>query len=89
MKAWNQLWSTCITALLQVTTLYVKTPHQMHLQSQGLVVCLDYMTRMGKLHAWRKFLAKYGDKYAIDTFFTDYYGYNSTSHLDGFVRRMK
>ena len=42
-----------------------------------------------KLHAWKKFLAKYEDKYAVDTFFNDYYGYNCTSYWDGFVRRMK
>lgn len=42
-----------------------------------------------KLHAWKRFLAKHGNKYAIDSFFTDFYGYNSTSHWDGFVRCMK
>ena len=42
-----------------------------------------------KLHAWKRFLAKNGDKYAIDTFFTDLFGYNSTSNWDGFARCMK
>ena len=42
-----------------------------------------------KLHAWKRFLAKHGDKYAIDTFFTDLFGYNSTTSWDGFARRMK
>ena len=42
-----------------------------------------------KLHDWKGFLATHNDKYAIDAFFTDFYGYNSTSNWDGFARRMK
>ena len=44
---------------------------------------------LAKLHSWKKFLAKHGDKYAIDTFFSDYFGYNTSSNWDGYARRMK
>ena len=51
----------------------------------------DNSVRWGlwKLHAWKKFLGKYGDMYAVDSFFCDYYGYNASSNWDGFARRMK
>ena len=42
-----------------------------------------------KLNIWKCFLAKYGEMYAIDTFFNDLFGYNSSSHWNGFVKRMK
>jgi cephalosporin hydroxylase len=42
-----------------------------------------------KLHIWKRFLAKHGDTYAVDTFFSDYFGYNASSNWDGYVRRMK
>ena len=73
-----------------------------HLTSGDYIVCEDTNANLPsaaeadydkwglpKLHAWKRFLAKHGDKYAIDTFFTDLFGYNSTSNWDGFVRRMK
>ena len=44
---------------------------------------------LAKLHSWKNFLAGHGDKYAIDTFFTDYFGYNTSSNWDGYARRMK
>ena len=42
-----------------------------------------------KLHSWKRFLAKHGDAYAVDSFFTDFFGYNMSSNWDGYVRRMK
>ena len=44
---------------------------------------------LGKLQVWKQFLTKYGDMYAVDSFFSDYYGYNSSSNWNGYVRRMK
>ena len=42
-----------------------------------------------KLNAWKSLLGKYGDMYAVDTFFTDMFGYNSSVNWDSFVKRMK
>ncbi len=42
-----------------------------------------------KLNALKKFLSEYQDHYSVDTFFTDYYGYNGTWNWHGYVRRMK
>ena len=44
---------------------------------------------LDKLHAWKQFLTKYGDMYAVDTFFTDYFGYNASSNWNGYAKRMK
>ena len=46
-------------------------------------------TGFAKLNMWKGFLAKYNELYAIDTFFTDLFGYNTTSHWDGFAKRIK
>ena len=37
----------------------------------------------------RSFLKEYKDWYAVDSFFTDFFGYNATWHWHGFIRRMK
>ena len=42
-----------------------------------------------KLNAWKSLLGKYGDMYAVDTFFTDMFGYNSSVNWESFVKRMK
>ena len=42
-----------------------------------------------KLHAFSKFLSKHGDVYAIDSFFTNFFGYNASSNWNGYARRMK
>ena len=42
-----------------------------------------------KLQIWKQFVAKHGDTYAVDSFFTDLYGYNVGANWDGYVRRMK
>ena len=76
-KAWNQLWSICIITSLQATTLFVKTPSSPDTPVvTGFGGVFEQYERLGpiKLHAWKKFLAKYEDKYAVDTFFNDYYG---------------
>ena len=51
----------------------------------------DTYERVGsvKLDAWKSLLGRYGDMYAVDTFFTDMYGYNSSANWDSFVKRMK
>ena len=40
------------------------------------------------LHSVKEFLAKYDGKVAVDSFFTDFYGYNGTWNWHGFIRRM-
>ena len=42
-----------------------------------------------KLMIWKRFLEKHGDKYAVDSFYSDFFGYNASSNWDGYVRRMK
>ena len=37
----------------------------------------------------RSFLNEYKDWYSVDSFFTDFFGYNATWHWHGFIRRMK
>lgn len=44
---------------------------------------------MLKLNRWREFLEQQGDKYAVDAFFSDFYGYNASSNWNGYVRKMK
>ena len=41
-----------------------------------------------KLDELKKFLTAHREEYAIDTFFTDYFGYNGSSNWHGIVRRM-
>ena len=41
-----------------------------------------------KLEKLKKFLQTYKEHYAVDSFFTDLYGYNGTWHWHGFVKRM-
>ena len=40
------------------------------------------------LELLRKFLKEYGCDYRVDTFYTDLYGYNCTSHWHGFLRKI-
>ena len=42
-----------------------------------------------KLEELKAFLHKYDDLYAVDSFFTDFYGYNCSWMWHGFIRRMK
>lgn len=37
----------------------------------------------------QQFLMRFKDCYAIDSFYTDFFGYNATSNWNGFIRRMK
>ena len=54
-----------------------------------LTSCDDSAVGLEKLHIWKQFLTKYGDMYAVDSFFSDYFGYNASSNWNGYVRRMK
>ena len=40
------------------------------------------------LELLRKFLMEHGRDYLVDTFYTDLYGYNCTSHWHGFLCKM-
>ena len=42
-----------------------------------------------KLEKLKAFLRKYDDFYAVDSFLTDFYGYNCSWMWHGFIRRMK
>ena len=42
-----------------------------------------------KLDEFKDFFRKHDDYYAVDSFFTDFYGYNGSWMWHGFVRRMK
>lgn len=42
-----------------------------------------------KLSALRNFLTEYEEWYAVDSFYTDFFGYNGTWNWHGFIRRMK
>ena len=42
-----------------------------------------------KLEELKAFLRKFNDFYAVDSFFTDFYGYNCSWMWHGFIRRMK
>ena len=41
-----------------------------------------------KLHSWKQFLNKH-NTYAVDSFYSDCFGYNASSNWNGYVRRMK
>ena len=41
-----------------------------------------------KLEELKAFLCKYDDFYAVDSFYTDFYGYNCSWMWHGFIRRM-
>lgn len=36
----------------------------------------------------KKFLTSYNNEYAVDSFYTDFFGYNGTYNMHGFIRRM-
>ena len=42
----------------------------------------------GKLNWLRRFLTEHNQYYAVDSFFTDLFGYNVTANWNGFIRRM-
>ena len=42
-----------------------------------------------QLNALKGFLQEYEEYYAVDSFFTDLFGYNGSWHWHGFIRRMK
>ena len=42
----------------------------------------------GKLNWLRKFLTEHNQYYAVDSFFTDFFGYNGTANWNGYIRRM-
>ena len=42
----------------------------------------------GKLNWLRRFLTEHNQYYAVDSFFTDLFGYNVTTNWNGFIRRM-
>ncbi len=42
-----------------------------------------------QLDCLREFLHEYEDFYAVDSFLTDLFGYNSSAHWHGFIRKMK
>ena len=42
----------------------------------------------GNLELLRSFLKEHGQKYQVDSFYTDLYGYNCTPHWHGFLRKM-
>eukprot|EP00118_Oscarella_pearsei_P018489 m.189613 g.189613 ORF g.189613 m.189613 type:complete len:309 (+) comp39415_c0_seq11:95-1021(+) len=41
-----------------------------------------------KLNKLKQFLKEYNDSYSVDSFFTDYLGYNMTSNWHGYIRKM-
>ena len=55
----------------------------LHTDSDHIDIGLD------KLHSWKRFLARHGDTYAVDSFITDYFAYNASTNWDGYVKRMK
>ena len=42
----------------------------------------------GKLNWLRRFLTEHDQYYAVDSFFTDFFGYNGTSNWNGYIRRV-
>ena len=42
----------------------------------------------GKLNWLRRFLTEHDQYYAVDSFFTDFFGYNGTANWNGYIRRM-
>ena len=42
-----------------------------------------------KLHCLREVISGRSGRYSVDTFFTDFFGYNSTNNWDGYLRKMK
>ena len=46
-------------------------------------------TGTGLLNELRGFLKEYEDYYAVDSFYTDFYGYNGSHFWNGYIKRMK
>ena len=40
------------------------------------------------LNVLKKFLSDYEDDFAVDSFYTDLFGYNGTENWHGFIRKM-
>ena len=59
--------------------------------SVGYTVEGDYKeTGPGLLNELKGFLEEYEDYYAVDSFYTDFYGYNGSSNFwNGYIKRMK
>ena len=65
------------------------SPNVPKLAGGGL--CFEYepVGINSKLEEFKRFAAKHEEEYAVDSYFTDFYGYNFLSHWNGIVRRMK
>ena len=57
----------------------------------GMGLCSDFeqVGNTDKLEELKKFVAKNEEEYAVDSYFTDFYGYNCISHWNAIIRRMK
>ncbi len=66
-------------------------PHAPTTSGMGCIPGYPEYTPWGphKMNVLKRFLSEYEDYYAVDTFFTDYYGYNGSSNWHGYIRRMK
>ena len=54
-------------------------------------LCFDFVPvgSNSKLDELKKFVAEHEEEYAVDSYFTDLYGYNFLSHWNAIIRRMK
>lgn len=64
-------------------------PHVPSKSGMGLIYPEYVPFGPDKLNRLKEFLSEYEDYYAVDTFFTDFYGYNGTWNWHGYIRRMK
>ena len=55
----------------------------------GVLATSIPLTGTQKLEELKEFLRKHDEFYAVDSFFTDFYGYNCSWMWHGFIRRMK
>eukprot|EP00112_Aurelia_sp_Birch-Aquarium-sp1_P025678 Seg868.2 transcript_id=Seg868.2/GoldUCD/mRNA.D3Y31 product="Rhamnosyl O-methyltransferase" protein_id=Seg868.2/GoldUCD/D3Y31 len=60
------------------------------ISGQGLLETAGEYEKYGpwKLDEMEKFLKSKGDTYAVDSFYTDFFGYNGTYNWNGFIRKM-
>ena len=64
-------------------------PNQALIQGMGLESFPSYQEiGPGKLETLKKFMIKYDKFYAVDSFFTDMFGYNVTHNWNGYIRKM-
>ncbi|XP_057289933.1 rhamnosyl O-methyltransferase-like [Hydractinia symbiolongicarpus] len=59
------------------------------ISGQGLLNVEYQMWGQRKLNLMKKFLRKYSEYYVVDTYYTDFYGYNGTFNWDGYIKRIK